>query len=309
MDLRTISKNINTKGYIFKALGRKGLLNWMNNEAYLSRLYEYEMGYRPDLNTPKTFNEKLQWLKIHDQKEIYHTFSDKYRAKELIAERIGASHVIPTLAVWKTAEEIDLSGLPETFVLKCNHDQGSVIVCRDKASFDLCAAKNKLAHCLKTKSFYGTREFQYSGIEPVIIAEPFLTDKHSGAGGLSGLTDFKFYCFNGSPEFLYIGRGYTFDHSLKMDFYDLNFNVMPFYRTDYGRLGNDFERPASFVQMVSIARELARDTYFVRIDLYDVGGTVFFSEFTLHPGSGFQHFVPEETDHVLGDKLKLPFEN
>lgn len=291
-----LHRALNHPDQIFLILGTGGYLNWLSDERYLRMLYRFRTGKKLRLDNPITFNEKLQWLKIYDRNEKYPGFVDKITAKEIVGHIIGEKHIVPIYGVWNNADDINFDMLPNQFVLKCNHDQGSVVLIHDKESFDREKAVNFLNSKIKKSPFPGTREYAYKSIVPKVFAEKYL-------GG--AIIDYKFYCFNGEPLFLYCGRGLTADHSLKIDFFDMNWNLMPFYRTDYERLGA-IPKPDHFNEMISIAKELSKDIPFVRIDLFEVNDCVYFSEFTLCPAAGFMPFVPEKYDEIVGSWLTLP---
>lgn len=282
--------------YVFiVGLDRNGLTKWIPDEQFVKIAFRGMMGERLDLKNPKTFNEKLQWLKVYDHKEEYMGLVDKIQAKDLVGDIIGFQHIVPIYGKWESAFDIDFDQLPEQFVLKCNHDQGSVIIVENKYSINTKEIVRTLNYKLKHNAYYGTREYPYKNINPKVFAEEYLG---------SDIIDYKFYCFNGEPKFLYCGQGLTEDHSLKIDFYDLDWNLMPFYRTDYHRLGN-IPKPIHLDEMLKIARMLSKDIPFVRIDLFEVGGNVYFSEFTLCPASGYMPFVPKEYDYIVGEWLRI----
>ncbi len=295
MKASTFGKLIKNPLQIIQIMGSRRLLDWMPDSLYIKLTYRAEMHKKLQLNNPKTFNEKLQWLKCYDHDNMYSKYIDKIQAKKIVGNLIGEEHIVPTLGKWKNAEEIDYDLLPDKFVLKCNHDQGSVIIVRNKNNFDRDSSARFLNSRLKSNWYYGTREYGYKNISPMIFAEQFLQED---------IIDYKFYCFHGEPRFLYCGKGLTIDHSLKIDFYDLDWKRMPFYRTDYDRLG-EVEKPANLDAMADIARLLSKDFIFVRVDLFDVGGQVYFSELTFCPASGFMPFVPEEYDAIVGEWLNL----
>lgn len=278
------------------SLGARQLLNWLPDKVYCTLAFRGELGYRLDLKTPTTFNEKLQWLKLYDHNPMYAGLVNKLSAKEIVGKRIGYNHIVKTYGSWEKADDISFDELPNSFVLKCNHDQGSVILVPDKKKLDKNEVISNLNYKLRRNLYYGTREYPYKKIPPRVFAEAYLGDS---------IIDYKFYCFNGSPKFLYCGQGLTEDHSLKIDFYDLTWNLMPFYREDYNRLGK-VPKPKHLEEMIEIARILSKNVPFVRIDLFEVGGNIYFSEFTLYPASGFMPFVPIEYDRIVGDWLELP---
>ena len=278
------------------SMGGRGLLNWMPDAIYIKLLFRGYMGYRLNLKNPRTFNEKLQWLKIYDRNPRYTDLVDKIRAKEIVGDIIGKQHIVPIYGQWDSATDIPFDLLPEQFVLKCNHDQGSVILIHDKEQVHREEITATLTQKLSRGVFCGTREYPYKNIKPRVFAEEYL-------GG--NIVDYKFYCFNGVPRFLYCGQGLTEDHSLKIDFYDLEWQLMPFYRTDYKRLGK-IHKPERFSEMIDIATKLSKGVPFVRIDLFEVNNQVYFSEFTLCPASGLMPFVPKEYDRIVGEWLELP---
>lgn len=293
--IKTLIGLLKNRQNLIVPLGANGFFRWMTDEQYLSLLYKSVMHKELDLKNPHTFNEKLQWLKIHDKNPRYTSLVDKISAKEIVGDIIGNEHIVKTYATWEKAEEIDFSVLPDKVVLKCNHDQGSVMLIPDTKKVNKQEVINTFRKCLHYSPFDGTREHAYKGIIPKVFAEEFLEEE---------IIDYKFYCFNGEPKFLYCGKGLTADHSLKIDFFDMDWKLMPFYRTDYHRLGM-IEKPTQFELMKDIARKLSDGVTFVRIDLFEVKGNVFFSEFTLCPASGLMPFEPEEYDSIVGDWLEL----
>ena len=226
----------------------------------------------------------------------YADLVDKIKAKKIVGEKIGDRYIVPIYGDWATADEIEFDKLPDQFVLKCNHDQGSVILVDDKNSLDKDKTIKELNKKLKINNFYGCREYPYKHIKPRVFAEKYLESR---------IVDYKFYCFNGSPRFLYCGQGLTTDHSLKIDFFDLDWNRMPFYRTDYHRLGQ-IPKPKHLSEMIEISKTLSEGIPFVRIDLFEVNDQVYFSEFTLCPAAGFMPFEPKKYDRLVGDWLQLP---
>jgi len=294
--LRTALVLLKNPGELIIGLDSNGLTRWMSDEMFARISFRGIMGEKLDLNHPKTFNEKLQWLKVYDHNPEYTALVDKLSAKHVIGERIGVEHIVPLLGAWDDAEKIEFAQLPSSFVLKCNHDQGSVILVQDKSKLDWSAVVKTLNRKLRHNAYYGTREYPYKHIQPKVLAEEYLG---------KDIIDYKFYCFDGEPKFLYCGQGLTEDHSLKIDFYDLDWNLMPFYRTDYHRLGR-IPKPTHLNKMIDIARKLSKGVPFVRIDLFEVNDQVYFSEFTLCPASGFMPFVPKEYDAIVGEWLRIP---
>lgn len=271
----------------------------MSDKFYLSVLWKMLMAYELDWKHPRTFNEKLQWLKLHDHNALYTTLVDKYRVKQWVADKIGSSSVIPTLAVYKSVEEIDLDQLPDRFVLKCNHDSGSVVICHDKATFDLEAAKHKLAAGLKHNFYWDAREWAYKQVKRLVFAEQYMEDVTMGS---KDLLTYKFLCFDGTPYLMYVTvKG----DEIWENYYDMDFNPMEI-RRDFPTNPAVTRKPASFDRMKEVAAVLSEGLTHVRIDLYEVDGEVYFSEFTFYDWGGLMKFKPNEWDLRLGEMINLP---
>lgn len=300
--------NIETLKYIkedpkrlFSMLGSKGLLNWMPDELYIKIKYKLSMGYWPDLKNPQTFNEKLQWLKLYDRKPLYTQLVDKYAVRQYIADKIGEEYLIPLVGgPWKNADEIDFDALPEQFVLKCNHDSGGVIVCKDKSKLDVEAAKRKLNKHLRVNYYYANREWPYKNVEPCIIAEQYM-----GNHG-TDLSDYKWYCFDGETKFLLITEDRNNEGELtKFNYFDMDYTALPFYNS--GPHSTELpKKPKSFAQMKAIAEKLGQGFPHIRVDLYEAGDKIFFGELTLYDSSGMEKYDPPEWDKTIGSWLTLP---
>ena len=274
----------------------------MPDKKYLKLLYKGRFGKSLDLDNPKTFNEKLQWLKLYDRKPEYTKMVDKYEAKKYVSEQIGEEYIIPTLGVWDSFDEIDFDSLPNQFVLKCTHDSGSLVICRDKEKLNKAVAKNKLESRLKKEFFHSSREWPYKDVKPRIMAEIFMEDPSQP----EGLRDNKFYCFNGEPKFLYISEGLENHSTAKISFLNIDWTIAPFGRSDYKPFDELPPKPETFERMISFARKLSRNIPFVRVDLYEINGKVYFSELTFFPCGGFMPFNPPEWDEKLGSYIQLP---
>ena len=305
-------KHIISKRKWFDYFVGKGFFNRMSDEEFLKIKYKIYVGSTLNLNCPKNFSEKIQWLKLHDRKDIYTCLVDKYEAKKYVAAQIGDEHIIPTLGVWDSFDEIDFNLLPNRFVLKCTHDCGGLAVCRDKSFFDYQKAEYNIKNSLKKNFYYIGREWPYKNVKPRIIAEEFINDplvENAPEFGESpdGLIDYKFYCFNGVPKFLYVSFS-NIKNDKKSDFlsfYDLKGQSVPFYR-NLPQLPFSIDLSGRMDEMVKIAKILSKDIPFVRVDLYYVNNTVLFSEMTFSPGSGFSPFLPEAWEREIGNWIALP---
>ena len=276
---------------------------WIPDKLYLRLLYRLKMHSRLDLEAPKTFNEKLQWLKLNDWQPRYTQMADKKAAKEYVAGIIGEKYIIPTLGCWDRFEDIDFDRLPDQFVLKVTHDSGGLCVCRDKSSFDVEAAKKKIEGALKNDFFLYGRERPYKDIPRKIICEKYMQD-----GDNLELTDYKFYCFHGEPRFLYLSEGLEDHETAKISFANLDWSFAPFHRMDFAPFQELPPKPDKLEEMIELSRELSRDTLFLRVDLYEINGEVYFGELTFTPCSGFMPFAPREWDAKVGDMLHLPID-
>lgn len=289
----------------FSVLSKYGFFKWMSDETYIRRRYCLATGKELNLDDPKTFNEKLQWLKLNDRKQIYSDFVDKYAVRRHIAEVLGEECLIPLVGgPWNSFSEIDFEKLPERFVLKCTHDSGGLFICREKSKMDIDKARKSITKSLKHNFFWQGREWPYKNLQPQIIAEAYMEDENAP----SGLTDYKFFCFGGRAQFIYVSHGLENHGTARISFFDLEGKHMPFRRKDYKPIEGDISLPANFKEMEMAANRLAQmvNNPFVRIDLYSIKGKLYFSEITFFPCSGLIPFDPHEWDYNLGQLIDIP---
>ena len=276
------------------------LRNIISDEYYLRIMYRVCMDRELNLENPKSYTEKLQWLKLYDHKPVYTTMVDKYEVKKYVANKIGEEYVIDLIGVWDSFDDINFENLPNQFVLKCTHDSAGLIICKNKSTFDIKAAKQKFDKCLKRNFFYSGREWPYKNVKPRIIAEKYMEDSK-----YKELRDYKFFTFNGEPKVLYIAQGRGRGEETTSDFYDMNFNHLPF-TIDHNMAKTKPEMPINFELMKELARKLSENTPQLRVDFYEVDGKVYFGELTFFHCSGFDKFNPEEWDYKFGSWIKLP---
>lgn len=429
----------------FLYLSSLGLFNGLSDEKYLKLRYKAELGKELNLENPQTFNEKLQWLKLHNRKPEYTMMVDKYKVRQYIADTIGEQYLIPLLGVWDDPDEIDFESLPDQFVLKCNHNSGTgMCICKDKSKLDIKEVRKGLKRGLAENYYLLGREWPYKDVPRKVIAEKYMEDSETSelrdykffcfggiakcykvnfdkfvqvhgnyftpdgktmkvgdedsppdfnkaiaappslrkmrelsevlskshpflrtdfydvdgkvffgeltfyhdagfcnflyegndellgswlklpestggccliyrdllcflsteAGKAGGLTDYKFFCFNGEPKFLYVATGSADEGEEKETFLDLNWNPTSFKREDYPEHAIKPRKPRTFGMMVEFSRILSRDIPFVRVDFYEIGGSLYFGELTFTPGSGFVHFS-EGADKELGALISL----
>lgn len=274
-----------------------------SDKWYIQCHYFLHTGKCLNLKHPKTFTEKLQWLKLNDRKENYQQLVDKYEVKSIVAREIGEEHIIPTLGVWDNFDKIEVSQLPNRFVLKTTHDSGGVVVCRDKGKFDWGAARKKLEGNLNNNFYLANREWPYKNVKPRLMAETYIAD----SGNDDELTDYKFYCFNGKAEFCQVIAGRTSDETI--DFYDRNWTHQPFtgLQPSAKKAAVAKEKPLEYDKMLLIADRLAGmvGSAFVRVDLYDTPSGIYFGEITFYPYSGLGQFRPDEWNMKIGNMIKI----
>ena len=288
---------------LYPYLGSLGLLNWLPDAAYLKGCFRAYMGYKLGLENPKTFNEKLQWLKLYDRNPAYTQMVDKYAVREYIKNTIGEEYLIPLLGVWDSFEEIDFDALPEQFVLKTNHDSGTVVICKDKKTFDIEAAREKINKRINYNYYHLWREWPYKNVKPRIIAEKFISAPNN-----EDLTDYKLMCFNGKVCCEFICTNRQSESGVNITIFDTDWNRLPFHRPHHPADNNTIVKPYSFQEMVRISEKIAKDLEcsFVRVDFYEVERKIYFGEITFYPGTGMEEFSPIEWDYTLGSWLQLP---
>ncbi len=282
---------------IIIALGRKTEL--VPDRLYLKAYYYHVFRTKLDLLNPTTFNEKLQWLKINNRKDIYCTMVDKYEAKEYVSNIIGEEYIIPTLGVWDSFDEIDFDALPMQFVLKCTHDSAGIVIVKDKSSLNLQDTKSKINRCLKRNYYCGGREWPYKNVQHRILAEKYMKDDSTG-----DLRDYKFFCFNGKVKYYKVDFDRFVCH--RANYYDVNDNIMEFGEAicppDPTK---DIVLPKTIEKMKILAEKLSQDCPFLRVDFYDVNGKIYFGELTFYPDSGFGKIIPNVWDEKLGRLINI----
>ena len=271
------------------------------DKMYLHIKYYCRMGKRLNMKNPQTFNEKLQWLKQYGRRPIDTILSDKYAVKDYIAKTVGEEYVIPLLGVWDRVEDIDFDKLPNQFVLKCSHDSGGIVICRDKSNLDIEAARQKLTKGLSHNFYVYSREMAYRDIPRRIIAEEYREDHLTRE-----LRDYKFFCFDGVPKALFIASDrQVAGEETKFDFFDMDYNHLPF-TNGHPNAKVLPAKPACFEEMKMLAAKLSKGIPHVRVDLYEADGHVYFGEMTYSHWGGMTPFVPEEWDYTFGSWIKLP---
>lgn len=298
--IKTIKRLIMDSDYRIHVLASNGYKKNIPTEVLLKRIYRAQFGRELNLENPVAYTEKLQWLKLYDQRPEYARMVDKYAAKDFIAEIIGSEYVVPLLGVWDRVEDINFEQLPRQFVLKTTHDSGGIVICKEKETLDIPGAKNKLHFYLKRDYYSRNREWPYKYVPHRVIAEAYMEDSQH-----KELRDYKFFTFGGVPKVLYIAQGRGQGGQTYADFFDMEFQHLPF-TIDHEMAPVLPEKPKNFELMKALAAKLSEGTPQLRVDFYEVDGKVYVGEMTFFHCSGMVPFHPEEWDNIFGDWVILP---
>lgn len=307
-----MKKNIFTRS--FKAITHPRLLAGyiLNKNAsrisddrkYIKWKYWLTFGEKCNLDNPKTFQEKLQWIKLNDRKDIYHQMVDKYDAKQFIKEKVGEEYVIPTLGIWDRFEDIDFDSLPNEFIIKNTHDSGSYYICKDKSKLNILEIRKRLFIDTRKESYYVFhREWPYKDLQHRIIVEPLIAPPET-------LREYKFFCFNGEPKFYQT----CYDRNNALGGAILNFYDLEGYKMDLQDAGHcrhsevEIPRPINLQKMIDLAKIFSSCTYFLRVDFFEVENRIYCGEFTFFENGGWCKFTPEKYNRILGDWIKLPID-
>ena len=276
-----------------------GFFNWLSDKAFTVWKFRLVLGYSPNLKAPKTFNEKINWLKLYDQKPEYQTYVDKYDVRAFIKETIGEEYLIPLIAVYSSPEEIKWEKLPNKFILKCTTGSGGNVICKDKTKLDIKKETKKLKTFCKHNYYYVNREAQYKNITPRIVCEEFISETEITPN------DYKVYCFNGKAKLLefHIDRFGGKTHTC--DYYDENLNRLDF---TWGTTPSSIDLPYRKIseKIIELSEIIAKNISHARVDWYVVDSKIYFGEITLHNGGGYEKFDSYEDDLHLGSYLILP---
>lgn len=289
------------KDQLLKTIKRS--LFFLPDTQYLKLYYRLRLGKKLDLHNPVTLNEKLQWLKLNYRMPLQTVVADKLLVRDYVRDRIGGEYLVPLLGNWEHFDDIDFSALPDQFVLKCNHDSGGLVICKNKAELDIPSAKKNIEKSLRSNFYPVGREYQYKNIHPRILCEQFLSDN----GNVPA--DYKIYCFNGEPDCILVcvDRFSQGSNKAKYYFYDKKWSFLRYNIGDDQIDDPHLPQPQGLEKMLEIAKILSSDFIFARIDLYNLNGKIYFGEITLSPNSGFDPDITAETDYLFGQKLNIPY--
>lgn len=275
------------------------LFDFIPDKLMIKLQYRIKTGKKLNLTNPERYTEKLQWYKLNYHNKLMTKCVDKYEVREFVKEK-GYENILNNIyGVWQRAEEIEFDKLPEKFVLKTTNGSHTNIFCYDKNRINKKEIIKTFNNWLKPYRRKIGREWAYYNVSPRIICEELLPkDKNND------LPDYKFFCFKGKIEYLYVIKNRKND-SADLGIFDVNFNQLPFYRMDENKLLENVEKPTNFEKMIEIAKRLSEDFPHVRVDLYNIDGKIFFGELTFYDGSGYQTYNPDEFDYILGEKFDL----
>lgn len=298
--MNKIIKYIKKPSNVLLYLMNKNFFKWIPDEKYIKIKYKLEMNQKFNLKEPRTFNEKLQWLKLYDRKPEYTKMVDKYEAKKYVANIIGKKYIIPTLGVWDKFEDIEFDKLPKQFVLKPTHTSGNVFICKDKEKINYKQLRKMINKWLKRDYYLVHREWPYKNVKPRIIAEEYMEDQ------IGELIDYKVYAFNGQCDYVMV----CFDRikgETKFIYYDRNWNIKKEFSKDGIKYGDTIkiEKPKNLDKMFEFAEILSKNIPFVRVDFYESNGNLYFGELTFYPSAGFDNTRTKDCQEYLDRALEI----
>ena len=293
-----MKRNIVHRGVRF--LLAKGVFNKLNDKSYLQLLYWSRLAKKLDLKNPKSFNEKLQWLKLNYRKDEFVKMVDKYEVREYVRKKIGDEYLVPLIGVYETFDDIKFDKLPEQFVIKCTHDSGGYVICDDKSKLDILRTRKKINELLKINYYYSGREWPYKNVKPRIIIEKYLSDDSD-----KELKDYRFFCFNGEPKFITVDFSITDKSKTRRNLYDLQWNLMDEEITYPRETSKAVARPEKLETLIQLSEKLAAGLPHVRIDFYSISGKIYFGEITFYHQTGMGIILPEEFNVKMGGWIAL----
>lgn len=286
----------------FRFLISRNIARLLPDKLYLSIKFYNRFGYWMNWDHPKTYNEKMQWLKLYNRRPEYTIMVDKVKVKDWVAAKIGNDYIVPTLGVWKSATEVDFAELPNRFVIKCNHNSGmGMYICKDKSKTNVENIRKGLKKGMQENYVIQNREWPYKNVPHRILAEQFLEEK-----GKQTLDDYKVMCFDGKVKLIELHEGrFTDNHT--QAFYDRDWKLTSITQIGYGKVAKEVAKcPSLLDEMIRLSEILAKDIPHVRVDWYIVNNHLYFGEMTFFDGSGFDSWGSQEDDLLLGSWIKLP---
>ncbi len=279
-------------GRLLRRLGK-----YLSDEQYIRIVWRLMKGKRLDLENAKSYNEKLQWLKLNYRVPVMTELVDKDKVKDYVRKVIGEEYVIPTYGVWNNFDDIEWDKLPKQFVMKCNHDSGGNIICKDKTALDYDKARRKIEKCLKRNYYYAGREWAYKNVSPKILAEMYLEDKSGD------LKDYKIFVFNGTARLIQVDYDRYTEH--KRNLYTTQWEYINASIQYPSHPEIKIAKPEKLDEMIRIAEQLAKPFPHARVDLYLVNSSIYFGEITFYHGSGMEKITPQQLNDEMGGWLDI----
>jgi len=295
MNYKNIIKSQQIRFFILK------VFDFIPDKLMIFIQYKVSTGRWLKLNNPKRFTEKIQWYKLYYRNNIITQCSDKYGVREFVSSKGLSNILVPLYGVYDNVEEINFESLPSKFVLKTTNGSHTNILCSNKNQLNIESTKETLKSWLNTWTSKMGREWGYYNIKPRIIAEKLLPKDSN-----NDLIDYKFFCFNGEVFCLYVLVERFLESETKLGIFDTEFNLLPYRRSDIKGIISNIPKPENFNRMLAIAEKLSKDFPFVRVDLYNIEGVIYFGELTFYNASGYNGYESDEFDFILGEKFKLP---
>ena len=279
-------------------LMNKNFFLFLPDKLYLKWKYKLLIGKKLDLKNPKLLSEKLQWLKLYNRNPEYTKMVDKYEVRNYIENKIGKQYLIPLVGVYDKFDDIDFDKLPNKFVIKCTHDSGGLVICKDKNTLNMKAAKKKINKFMKRNYYKVHREWPYKNVKPRIVIEKYIENKDK-----SDLLEYNIFCFNGIPKLVSVCYRDKEKNRFN-DFYDSDFNKLDL-KCIYNASNVILDKPKQFDKMKEIASILSKDIPHLRVDFYLCNNKIYLGELTFFHFAGFTKFEPKNYEITLGDYLKL----
>lgn len=298
--IKRIITNIKNPVYSFNYIISKGNFDNLSDKSYLQLLYKKNMGYPLNLNQPKTYNEKLQWLKLYNHNPLYTQLVDKYEVREYVTKKIGAKYLNTLYGVYDSFEEIDFKNLPEKFVLKATHTSGDFFICEDKSKLDLELLKEKIDNWLNRNYYQLHREWPYKNVKPRIICEKLLVQENN-----EELRDYRFFCFNGKPRFIAVDFSITRKSKTRRNLYDLNWNLMDESISYPRELNIKLEKPKELEELITLSTKLTEGIPHARVDFYIIKNKIIFGEITFFHQAGMGEIHPESFNLKMGEWINI----
>lgn len=298
--LRRFFLNLKNPEYTINYIKSNGKFDNLTDRRYLELLFKKNTGYALNLEQPRTFNEKLQWLKLYNRNPLYSNLVDKYEVRKYVTEKIGSQYLNTIYGVYKNFEEINFKELPDQFVLKPTHTSGDYFICKNKNMINYKKLKSDVDRWMERNYFQLHREWPYKNAEPRIISEKLLIQENS-----EELRDYRLFCFNGEPKFIAVDFSITDKNKTRRNLYDLNWDLMDATISYPRELEIEVEQPEKLDELIEISRKLAKGIPHARIDFYIIKNQIIFGEITFFHQAGMGTIKPHSFDLQMGEWINI----